>query len=63
MTALEAAWAEREATRQKDIDDAVSRVEALKTQLLQVHPLFHSSLKHAFTPPNTLMLSISCRTH
>ena len=63
MAELEAAWAEREATRQKDIADAVSRVEALKTQLLQVLPLCHRSLKHAFAPPNTLMLSISSRTH
>jgi hypothetical protein len=36
MAALEAAFAEREATRQRDISDAVARVEALKTQLLQV---------------------------
>lgn len=36
VSALEAAWAEREATRQRDIADAVGRVETLKTQLLQV---------------------------
>ena len=36
MAALEAAWAEREVTRQRDIADAVARVETLKAQLLQV---------------------------